>query len=79
MEDIKEYKLKFEEMLKQQILEAENMEEEIEVKEDNIEGDLQTINTTTSEPAQLNFFSWLDKHTSKEKGKSFYKWLSDSL
>ena len=33
MEDIKEYKLKFEEMLKQQILEAENMEEEIEVKE----------------------------------------------
>ena len=54
-------------------------EQEIEVKEDNIEGDLQTINTTMSEPVQLNFFSWLDKHTSKEKGKSFYKWLSDSL
>ena len=55
-------------------------EQEIEVKEDDIEGDLQTINTTTtSEPAQLNFFSWLDKHTSKEKGKSFYNWLSDSL
>ena len=33
MEDIKNYKLKFEEMLKQNMLETENMEEEIEVKE----------------------------------------------
>ena len=33
MEDIKNYKLKFEEMLKQHIIETENMEEEIEVKE----------------------------------------------
>ena len=53
--------------------------ETIEIKEE-VKDDLQTINTTTtSEPAQLNFFSWLDKHTSKEKGKSFYNWLSDSL
>ena len=54
-------------------------EQEAEVQEE-VKDDLQTINTaTTTEPAQLNFFSWLDKHASKEKGKSFYKWLSDSL
>ena len=33
MEDIKEYKQKFSELMKQQILETEDMEEEIEVKE----------------------------------------------
>jgi len=53
-------------------------QETTEITEE-VKDDLQTINTATSEPAQLNFFSWLDKHTSKEKGKSFYKWLSDSL
>ena len=38
--------------------------------------DLQEINT---EPAQLDFFGWIDSHTSKEKGKSFYSWLSNQI
>lgn len=31
------------------------------------------------EPPQLNFFEWINEHTSKEKGKSFYQWLSEVL
>ena len=38
--------------------------------------DLQEINT---EPAQLDFFGWIDSHTSKEKGKSFYSWFSNQI
>ena len=41
--------------------------------------DLQEINVAAPEPVQLDFFKWLDNETSKEKGKSFYQWLSDSL
>ena len=42
-------------------------------------GDLQTINVAPSEPVQLDFFNWMDSKTQKEKGKSFYQWLSDLL
>ena len=41
--------------------------------------DLQEINVAAPEPVQLDFFKWLDNQTSREKGKSFYQWLSDSL
>jgi len=39
--------------------------------------DLQTINVAMNElpePSQP-FFSWLEKVTSEEKGKSFFDWL----
>ena len=39
--------------------------------------DLQTINVAMDElpePSQP-FFSWLEKVTSEEKGKSFFNWL----
>tara|TARA_A100001015_G_C14970475_1_gene704879 strand:+ start:342 stop:527 length:186 start_codon:yes stop_codon:yes gene_type:complete len=42
-------------------------------------GDLQTINVVPNEPVQLDFFNWMDSKTQKEKGKSFYQWLSDLL
>jgi len=42
-------------------------------------GDLQTINVAPNEPVQLDFFNWMDSKTQKEKGKSFYQWLSDLL
>ena len=54
-----------------EINETDYMPEEI--------NDLQEINVAAPEPVQLDFFKWLDKETSKEKGKSFYQWLSDSL
>ena len=41
--------------------------------------DLQEINVAAEEPVQLDFFKWLDNQTAREKGKSFYQWLSDSL
>ena len=54
-----------------EINEADYMPEEINA--------LQEINVAAPEPVQLDFFKWLDNETSKEKGKSFYQWLSDSL
>ena len=42
-------------------------------------GDLQKINVAPNEPVQLDFFNWMDSKTKKEKGKSFYQWLSDLL
>ena len=54
-----------------EINEVDYMPEEI--------NDLQEINVAAQEPVQLDFFKWLDNETSKEKGKSFYQWLSDSL
>lgn len=42
-------------------------------------GDLQKINVAAPEPVQLDFFKWLDNNTKREKGKSFYQWLSDLL
>tara|TARA_R100000995_G_C3386391_1_gene78368 strand:+ start:290 stop:475 length:186 start_codon:yes stop_codon:yes gene_type:complete len=42
-------------------------------------GDLQKINVAPNEPVQLDFFNWMDSKTQKEKGKSFYQWLSDLL
>tara|TARA_R100001510_G_C7649574_1_gene207009 strand:- start:1449 stop:1637 length:189 start_codon:yes stop_codon:yes gene_type:complete len=42
-------------------------------------GDLQKINVAAPEPVQLDFFNWVDTNTKKEKGKSFYQWLSDML
>ena len=54
-----------------EINETDYMPEEI--------NDLQEINVAAPEPVQLDFFKWLDNETSKEKGKSIYQWLSDSL
>ena len=54
-----------------EINETDYMPEEI--------NDLKEINVAAPEPVQLDFFKWLDNETSKEKGKSFYQWLSDSL
>ena len=54
-----------------EINETDYMPEEI--------NDLQEINVAAPEPVQLDFFKWLHNETSKEKGKSFYQWLSDSL
>tara|TARA_B100000424_G_scaffold159486_1_gene122067 strand:- start:39 stop:215 length:177 start_codon:yes stop_codon:yes gene_type:complete len=54
-----------------EINETDYMPEEI--------NDLQEINVAAQEPVQLDFFKWLDNQTAREKGKSFYQWLSDSL
>ena len=54
-----------------EINETDYMPEEI--------NDLQEINVAASEAVQLDFFKWLDNQTAREKGKSFYQWLSDSL
>ena len=54
-----------------EINETDYMPEEI--------NDLQEINVAAPEPVQLDFFKWLDNQTLREKGKSFYQWLSDSL
>jgi len=46
--------------------------------DDDADGDLQVINVATEEITQplVPFYDWLEKVTSKEKGKSFFDWLN---
>ena len=51
---------------------------EFDDDDDDADGDLQVINVATEEITQplVPFYDWLEKVTSKEKGKSFFDWLN---